>query len=321
MLVRCSHCNGENECSSFVEKIKCVWCGREFSNSEYAEHIHPKLDKKGLYENLCKKEVDAKYQYEFRELGESFRSLGDYKDSKEHARFCSENCEELVQQAAYEQAKMAMSANNHFDNQIAIAKLKQLGSYKDSENLLHSCEERIPQLEKAAMKRRKRKEQAIYGIVVGLNIIGILLLIGFMFCERYMKEAHTEEWWIFKSTQYTYWGSYWSEIIMKPQYAWIIPVFLISAFLIILHTYFLIRNIFVLKTENVFLSGITILLAQILLIKTYIPPAGYSEITGDIYPFWAASILICLSANILYFYYSCLVKKTWSKKFLTNNFS
>ena len=305
MITRCPHCMGENEVNSYDAEVTCDWCGRKFTNPECIASLL--INPKDVYEDLCEGEASASRQYELRELGEAFTALGAYKDSREHAKSCFERCKTLVDQAVYEQAKIAMEKSSIYDNEIAMAKLRQLGSYKDAEQLLKNCRERIPQLEEEAEKQKKRTERAIGGIAIVCDALGALNLLGLMFSERYMVDYRTVG-VIWKRKEMFYWGSYWSEVITEPQYTWIIPVFLTSMLLIILHYCFLAGNLFALKIRNIALSGIAMLAAHILLFKTIIPPAGYSEVTGNAYLFWGFSLILCLVVDFMYGCYAGLRK-------------
>ncbi len=97
----------------------------------------------------------------YKKAAELFESIFEFNDSKELAELCRKCIEDLKNQKIYEKAKEYMRGSEKSDILAAMYELQRISGWKDSDELIAFCKERIEESDKqeAAKKEQERLEK------------------------------------------------------------------------------------------------------------------------------------------------------------------
>lgn len=134
----------------------------------YIEHIETRNENarlKGIYEQAQTIMTTATNQGQFKEAAELFASISAYKDSEELVKTCEEKAEIARKDEALEFGKNKMKANNENAYSIAITYFKSISGWKDADELIVICQEKIAEI---IAKRESDRKDRIYsdGVVL-----------------------------------------------------------------------------------------------------------------------------------------------------------
>lgn len=133
--------------------------------SEKAEECEKKFFSKS-YAKAEKLMSSAESENDFLHAKSEFERISDYMDSAEKAEQCSESAKEYHKKYIYNRAKYEQDNDNIHDLEGAIAKFSQVSGYKDADERIQKCRDRIKELEeikekeRAEMKKRQQEEEA-----------------------------------------------------------------------------------------------------------------------------------------------------------------
>lgn len=157
--------------------------------SEKAEECEKKFFSKS-YAKAEKLMGSAESENDFLHAKSEFERISDYMDSAEKAEQCYKLAKEYHKEYIYNRAKYEQDNDNIHDLEGAIAKFSQVSGYKDADERIQKCRERIKELkeikekERAEMKKRQQEEEARQAEITKRNYkiaaiaaVGIIVLI------------------------------------------------------------------------------------------------------------------------------------------------
>ena len=148
-------------------------------------------NREAYYQELCRKQGEAKNKETYHSLTDSFKALRGYKDSAERAQQCQEREVEAEQEENYQELCQKQAEAKRVATFIDLSgAFQKLNAYKDSAERAKQCQERAEALQ-AQKKRmaleqaRKRTRDAIITIIVVL-IIAIAAIAAWYIAQVYI---------------------------------------------------------------------------------------------------------------------------------------
>ena len=140
---------------------------------------------KRKYQDCCNRMNEAKSDSDYREVGQGFKALGDYKDSREKAQMCEQLAQKKRDQeleSKYQDCCHRMSsAKSEFYYREVRHDFEALGDYKDSREKAQMCEQLAQKWldEQAKKARRSRRNKMIARIAVAAIVV-IAAIVNFI---------------------------------------------------------------------------------------------------------------------------------------------
>lgn len=118
-----------------------------------------------IYNNATEVMKEATNEESFRDAAMKFESIKEFKDSKELAERCFEQAETYRQNVIYAQAKEHMASTTSITCRKAIAEFQSIPGWKDADQLLAECQNKVNELERKEEEKRieteRRKQEEI----------------------------------------------------------------------------------------------------------------------------------------------------------------
>ena len=135
------------------------------------------------YNNALSIMKSAKTEQAFKDAAKIFKTISGFKDSAELAENCLVQAENSRKNAIYEKAKSFMARYNSEDYEKAIRTFRTIPGWKDSDQQIVKCQDRLKELEKkriAAEKAAKKTKKItlIATPIVCFAVVFIILLVG-----------------------------------------------------------------------------------------------------------------------------------------------
>ncbi len=137
-------------------------------------------------ENARKDEVYKKAQsamlsgteYDYNNAARLFASIDDYMDSPTLAEKCLRKADDAKKDAILAKAKNKMTGDFISDYELAIHLLKSISGWKDADETIDICKNKIEQINAEAIikARKKRRKKIIRALIIFLIITSIILL-------------------------------------------------------------------------------------------------------------------------------------------------
>ena len=155
---------------------------------DYIVHINERNENnrlQGIYSAAMVMMNGAKTQEDFEKASRQFSSISDYKDSSELAKVCRERAEMRRKDDIYSTAKKKMNSEKKSDVIVAMRSFETISTWKDSDELIKLCRERIEEIktkekemriadEKAA---KKSKKIVIISILIFCAVIALVVIL------------------------------------------------------------------------------------------------------------------------------------------------
>lgn len=164
---------------------KAIRFGNEELISElngYITHINERnknRDIEKVYVKAINAMNSAASERQCLEAAEAFNTIKEYKNSAELAGKCIENAEEFRKNKIYEAAKIKMLGNDIAQHEEAIELLQSISGYRDSDEQINICTERIIEIVETKEKQRKRnKKIAIIATPIICAVIAFVIVLN-----------------------------------------------------------------------------------------------------------------------------------------------
>ena len=116
----------------------------------------------------------AKSEAEFRQAGEIFKSISSYKDSSERFQQCSNSAEISRKNSIYDRAVSNAAMDQISTLKSAIEDFKSIPGWKDADQQVISCNNRLQQLE--TKRKRNSKNLLKFSIIICALVLGFYLI-------------------------------------------------------------------------------------------------------------------------------------------------
>ena len=161
------------------------------------------IEFKQLYDSACSVMRGAENEKDFLRAQNKFRDLGDFKDSPKLAEQCRQEAMKYKDEA-YNKALDAIDKDDAASLEFALKSLNSIKDYKDSEELIAKCEERLEQLkliaEKAdAVEAKKKKRRDTIAAIISMTVVAaamfmiVLAVTVFVPQSKYNSASALEE--------------------------------------------------------------------------------------------------------------------------------
>lgn len=135
--------------------------------SDYIEHINNRNENTRLtdiYNKAVSVMNGANSESAYKEAAETFKTVSEFKDSKELAEQCLEKAEICRKDAIYDSAMSQMTENTVSGYEAAIKSLNKISDWKDADEQIYVCQRKIEEIkveeEKARLERERQAEQS-----------------------------------------------------------------------------------------------------------------------------------------------------------------
>ena len=153
----------------------------------YIDHINERNENarlESIYQDALERIKRANNEQEYKAIARLFSSIKEYRDSADLAQRCQEKAEEAKKNAIYDAAKKLMRGRIS-DYKDAIKKFETIPDWKDSNEQIAICKQRIAEIEaqkererlaaEAAAKRNKKISMIVTPIVCAMIVFVIIL--------------------------------------------------------------------------------------------------------------------------------------------------
>lgn len=165
---------------------------RDYEDSEQKAIECDEKANEYLYEKAVNDMYYAGTSDQFLSTGKRFEQLGDYKDSALKAKECVKKAEDIRMEAIYKNGCDYQALDNVDELEKAIEYYKSIIGYKDTNDRIKSCENRIKEIktrvvravkekhitELMAAEKKKEKNKKIKKIVKAVLITLLILALG-----------------------------------------------------------------------------------------------------------------------------------------------
>lgn len=172
--------------SEYLEDVQNAWDGFRSigewkdakEQAEICEKKYKELETEQTYTQATKRMETAATVMDFQDIAASLEPISDYKNAGELIEQCLVSAEELRKDLMYHNALDLMEKGQ--EENIVLAKdfFSQLQGWKDAEEKLEECNQRLEELEREKeLKREKRKKQLIrIGIAAASTMVLAIVL-------------------------------------------------------------------------------------------------------------------------------------------------
>ncbi len=128
----------------------------------YIEHINTRKENarlEGIYISVKSKMISAKTEDEYKQAASQFETIGDYRDSATLASECYEKAEVTRKDGILSDAKSKMTGTVISNYESAIKLFESISGWKDADEQIHNCKQKIEELKARAEAERLEKER------------------------------------------------------------------------------------------------------------------------------------------------------------------
>ena len=186
-----------NQAVKYLEKatdrVACMAVKSDFEKIRFYKDSAEKMkecDEKANeidYTDALKEMQNAKNQYGYERAAIQFSKIGDYKDSQKKKNECKRMQTEIINAAIYDKAinlynsKLnTLSISDELDTVSRAKKaFESIHDYRDSEEMVIKCAQRIKELNKKidATNKAEEKRKMLFKIISIIIVLSIIILI------------------------------------------------------------------------------------------------------------------------------------------------
>lgn len=141
-----------------------------------------------IYKKACADMAAAHTEEQYKEVAKAFDSISQYDNAIQMKETCFDRARICRKDAIYRSAITFAEKDTVFDLNKAIEQFESLGTWKESENWILKCKERIAQID-AENKRYQEKIDSRTKLVKGIVIVGVFVLCAIIAFSIFKKES------------------------------------------------------------------------------------------------------------------------------------